>query len=161
MLVAEDSRSPVGPTPRPDVSELYSRTVEAPEATVRNAARSIDLVGPLVEGLIAIGVEDHIVTPCADGLVWRFEPEAPGRVWLAWSVAVVPETADTSLVSISLSASDEGSRDRLLEGWPVIGPIAELQVHRVLHRIEALAEEAGDDPFEGAAPARRYLRAVS
>jgi hypothetical protein len=140
-------------TTEPDVSESFSRTVEAPEATARSAAERIDLVGPLVEALIAAGVQEHIATPCSDGLVWRFAADDPGRLRIAWDVTVTPETEDASLVSISLhaTANDDATRERLLESWPVIGSVAELHAHRLLHRIEALAEEEVEDPFRAAA----------
>ena len=136
-----------------DVSESYSRTVEAPEMIARAAVDSIDLVGPLVEALVAAGVGEHIATPCADGLVWRFDSDSTGRVRIAWDVTVAPETEDASLVSIALHATgtDEPSRERLLESWPLIGSVAELHALRVLHRIEALAEEEVEDPFRAAA----------
>lgn len=136
-----------------DVSESYARTVEAPEAVAKAAAGSIDLVGPLVEALIAAGVEEHIATPCADGIVWRFDPAGPGRLRIAWDVSVTPETEDASLVSIALhaTAADDASRERLLESWPLIGSVAELHAQRLLHRIEALAEETVEDPFRAAA----------
>ena len=137
------------PTPNaePDLSESYSRTVEAPAPAARTAAASIDAIGPLVEGLIAVGVEDHIVTPCGDGLVWRFGPAEAGRLRLAWEATVAAETDDASLVTISLraTASDAAARERLLEAWPVLGPIAELHARRLLHRIEALAEDTVED----------------
>jgi hypothetical protein len=136
-----------------DVSESYVKTVEAPEAVARAAAEQVDLVGPIVEALIAAGVQDHIATPCADGLVWRFGSDDPGRVRIAWDISVTPETEEASLVSVALhaTATDEPSRARLLESWPVIGTVAELHAQRVLHRIEALAEDAAEDPFRAAA----------
>lgn len=95
----------------PDVSERFARTVDAPLATVEAAAARLELIGPLVNGLIAIGLGDHIVTPCSNGLVWRFDPSAQGRVRLAWSVAAEAETDDASLVTIGIrvSASDDSS----------------------------------------------------
>jgi hypothetical protein len=136
-----------------DVSESYARAVEAPETIARAAVDSIDLVGPIVEALIAAGVGDHIATPCADGIVWQFDRDSPGRLRIAWDVSVAPETEEATLVSIALhaTASDEETRERLLESWPVIGSVAELHAQRVLHRIEALAEEAAEDPFRIAA----------
>lgn len=135
-----------------DVSESFARTVEAPEKIAQAAVDSIDLVGPIVEALIAAGVGEHIATPCADGIVWRFD-DGPGRLRIAWDVSVTPETEDATLVSIALhaTANDEETRQRLLESWPVIGSVAELHAHRVLHRIEALAEERAEDPFRLAA----------
>jgi hypothetical protein len=137
----------------PDVSETYGRTVEAPERAARAAADRLDLVGPLVQGLIALGVEDHIVTPQASGIVWRFGAGEPGQVQIDWAISVSPETDDASLVTIALhaTATAAASRERLFEAWPVIGPIAELHAQRVLHRIEAVAEEAVEDPFRAAA----------
>ena len=146
MLAVEETRSPIGQAHEPDVSELHSRTVEAPEATVRRAAASIDVVGPLVDGLIAMGVRDHIVTPCSNGLVWSFDEADDGQVRLAWDVSVIPETEETTLVAIALraTASNEAGRERLLDAWPVLGPVAELHVERALHRIEALAEDISE-----------------
>jgi len=137
-------------TARPAVSETFARTVEAPLATVQAAAGEIDLIGSLVEGLIALGVDDHIVTPCSNGLVWRFGAGGSEQVRIAWAVSVAPETEDATHVGIALhaTASDETSRERLYEAWPVLGPVAELHAQRVLHRIEALAEDAAEDPFE-------------
>jgi hypothetical protein len=114
-----------------------------------------------VDGLIAIGLGDHIVTPCPNGLVWRFDPSAQGRVRLAWSIAAEAETDEASLLTLGIhvSASDDSSRERLLEAWPMLGPIIELHARRILHSVDALAEEADDDPFDEPADAPR-LRAV-
>ena len=70
-----------------------------------------------------------------------------------WEISVSPETEDASLVQICLQAkaSDAASRERLFEAWPVIGPVAEVHAQRILHRIEALAEEEVEDPFRAAA----------
>ena len=137
----------------PDVSECYGRTVEAPEATARAAAGKLELVGPLVEGLIAVGVDEHIVTPHSNGIVWRFGRGDSGHVQIDWEISVSAETEDASLVQICLQAkaSDAASRERLFEAWPVIGPVAEVHAQRILHRIEALAEEEVEDPFRAAA----------
>lgn len=147
---------------KPDVSESFARTVDAPLATVEAAVARLDLIGPLVDGLIAIGLGDHIVTPCPNGLVWRFDPSAQGRIRLAWSVATEAETDDASLVTLGIrvSASDETSRERLLEAWPVLGPIVELHARRILGSVDALAEEAAEDPFETPADETPRLHAV-
>jgi len=152
MLAGNDIEVPAELRPEPDIAECYSRVVEAPAPGVRATAGRLDLVGPLVDGLIAIGVDEHIATPCGDGLVWRFGADG-SRVRVAWAISVTPETDETSLVTLALSAtaSDERSSERLLEAWPVLGPVAELHAKRILHRIEALAEEAGEDPFRAAA----------
>jgi hypothetical protein len=146
----------------PDVSERFARTVDAPLATVEAAAARLELIGPLVNGLIAIGLGDHIVTPCSNGLVWRFDPSAQGRVRLAWSVAAEAETDDASLVTLGIrvSASDDSSRERLLEAWPVLGPIMELHAHRILRSVEAMAEESEEDPFDDSERETQQLHAV-
>jgi hypothetical protein len=147
---------------RPDVSECFARTVDAPLPTVEAAVARLDLIGPLVDGLIAIGLGDHIVTPCPNGLVWRFDPSAQGRVRLAWSIATEAETDEASLLTLAIrvSASDGISRARLLEAWPVLGPIVELHARRILHSVEALAEEAEDDSFAGSVGEAPRLRVV-
>jgi hypothetical protein len=150
MLAVRDIAKLDGLDREPDLNECYGRTVDAPAATVERAAASLDLVGTLVHGLIAAGVEEHIVTPCGDGLVWSFDRTRAGQVRLAWAVSVTPETEDATHVGLALhaTASDDASRERLFEAWPVIGPVAELHAQRVLHRIEALAEDAAEDPFD-------------
>jgi len=147
---------------KPDVSERFARTVDASLATVEAATARLDLIGPLVNGLIAIGLGDHIVTPCSNGLVWRFDPSTQGRVRLAWSVAAEAETDDASLVTLAIrvSASDDSSRERLLEAWPVLGPIMELHAHRILHSVEAMAEESAEDPFGDSGSETQRLHAV-
>jgi hypothetical protein len=151
MLAVRDIETLAGVDHEPDLSETYGRTVEAPARTVERAAASLDLVGTLVRRLVAAGVGEHIVTPCADGLVWSFDRSRPGQVRLAWAVTVMPETDDATHVAITLhaTASDHETRERLFEAWPVIGPVVELHAQRVLHGIEALAEDAVEDPFEG------------
>ena len=136
----------------PDVSECYSRTVEAPAYAAKNAVERLELVRPLVQGLVAVGVHDHIVAPRPNGIVWRFGKYEPGEVQIDWTITVAP-TEDASAVSICLraTATDAASRERLFEAWPVIGPVAEVHAQRVLHRIEALAEEEVEDPFRVAA----------
>jgi hypothetical protein len=153
MLAINDIVVPAEFRAEPDMAESYSRVVEASVSAARAAAGKLDLVGPLVDGLIAIGVDEHIATPCGDGLVWRFGQNGSGRVRFAWTISVTPETEETSLVTLALSAtaSDARSSDRLLEAWPLLGSVAELHAKRVLHRIEALAEEAAADPFRAAA----------
>jgi hypothetical protein len=150
MLAVRDIAMLDGLDHEPDLSESYGRTVDAPAGTVERAAASLDLVGPLVHGLIAAGVEENIVTPCADGLVWRFGQGHPEHVRLAWAISIAPETEDATHVGIALhaTASDAAGRERLFEAWPVLGPVAELHAQRVLHRIEALAEDAAEDPFD-------------
>jgi len=145
----------------PDISELFARTVEAPLPTVAAAAARIDLIGPLVEGLIAVGVGKHIVTPCSNGLVWRFDAVEGGLARIVWSIETEAETDDASLLTLAVraSASDETSRERLLEAWPVLGPVVEFHARRILHAVEALAEEAEDDPFD--APRKPHLSVVS
>ncbi len=153
MLATKDIVVPAEFHREPDLVESYSRVVEASAPSVQAAVNRLDLVGPLVEGLIAIGVAEHISTPCSDGLVWRFGGSESGRARVGWRITVSPETDDTSLVTLALraTASDEQARDRLYEAWPVIGPIAELHAVKVLHRIEALAEADAEDPFRAAA----------
>ena len=159
MLATKDIVVPAEFRPEPDLAESYSRVVEASASSVQAAVKRLDLVGPLVEGLIAIGVAEHVGTPCPDGLVWRFGGSESGRVRFSWRLTVTPETDDTCLVALAVqaTASDEGSRDRLYEAWSVLGPVAELHAKRVLHRIESLAEEAAEDPFRG----EPRLRAIS
>lgn len=153
MLATKDIVVPAEFRPEPDLAESYSRVVEASAPSVQAAVNRFDLVGPLVEGLIAIGVAEHVSTPCPDGLVWRFGGSDSDRVRIAWRIAVTPETDETSLVTLTLraTASDENGRERLFEAWPLLGPIAELHAMKVLHRVEALAEEAAEDPFRAAA----------
>lgn len=161
MLATKDIVVPAEFRPEPDLAESYSRVVEASASSVQAAVNRFDLVGPLVEGLIAIGVAEHIGTPCPDGLVWRFGGSESGRARISWRITVTPETDDTSLVTLALraTASDDSGREHLFDAWPVMGPIAEVHAMKVLHRIEALAEGAAEDPFRGksATPGQRAI----
>ena len=161
MLTANTRDTSTFPA-RPDVSETFARTVDSPLPTVKASVARVDLIGPLVEGLIAIGVGNHILTPCANGLVWRFDSSGHGRVRLAWALDAEAETDDASLVTLGvrLSASDDAARERLFEAWPVLGPIVELHARRVLHAVEELAEGAEDDPFDGPGLHAPRLRVV-
>jgi hypothetical protein len=154
MLTAD---TPTAFPTRPDLTECFACTIDAPLATVDAAIARIDLIGPLVDGLLAIGVGDHIVAPCANGLVWRFDRSAPGRVRLAWSIDAEAETDDASLVTliVRVSTSDAASRERLLGAWPVLGPVVELYARRVLHGVAGTAEEANEDPFADPSPPPR------
>jgi hypothetical protein len=159
MLSTTDNHTTTAFSPRPAVSEVFARTVDAPLGAVQAAAAKVDLIGPLVDGLIALGVDDHVVNPCSNGLVWRFDRTGYRRVRLAWSLQVEPETDDATLVTLAVrfSGSDEVASDRLLEAWPVLGPIVELHARRILHSVETLAEESDDDPFESARPKLRVV----
>ena len=144
MVVMEErerTRAHVGS--EPDVSESYFKTVEAPQALVEGVAARLDLVGPLVQSLIAVGVGEHIVTPRPNGLVWRFDAAGACRVAVAWSIDVEAESDDVSVVNIvvEMTASSEAARERLIEAWPVIGPLVEVHAHRLLHAVEQRAEE--------------------
>src|SRR5690242_21532368 len=87
MLAINDIVVPAEFRAEPDMAESYSRVVEASVSAARAAAGKLDLVGPLVDGLIAIGVDEHIATPCGDGLVWRFGQNGSGRVRFAWTIS--------------------------------------------------------------------------
>ncbi len=158
-MLSTDTQESTSFSPRPAVSEVFARTVDAPVGAVQAAAAQIDLIGSLVDGLIALGVDDHVVAPCSNGLVWRFDRSEYRRIRIAWSLQVEAETEDATLVSLAarFSGSDDAASDRLLEAWPVLGPIVELHARRVLHAIEALAEEGEEDPFESPAPKLRVV----
>ncbi len=158
-MLSTDTQESTAFSPRPAVSEVFARTVDAPVGTVQAAAARIDVIGSLVDGLIALGVDDHVVAPCSNGLVWRFDRSEYRRVRIAWSLQVEAETDDATLVSLAVrfSGSDDAASDRLLEAWPVLGPIVELHARRVLHAVETLAEEGEEDPFESAAPKLRVV----
>jgi hypothetical protein len=158
-MLSTDTQESTSFSPGPAVSEVFARTVDAPLSAVQAAAGRIDLIGALVDGLIALGVDDHVVAPCSNGLVWRFDRSEYRRVRIAWSLQVEAETDDATLVSLAVrfSGSDDAAGDRLLEAWPVLGPIVELHARRVLHAVETLAEEGEEDPFESAPPKLRVV----
>ena len=146
---------------RPDVSESFARTVDASLATVEAAVARLDLIGPLVDGLIAIGLGDHIVTPCPNGLVWRFDPSAQGRVGSPGRSRPRPRRTRRRW-SRSASASPRATTARASvcsRRGPVLGPIVELHAHRILRSVDALAEESEDDPFDAPADQAPRLRA--
>ena len=145
MVVMQETEQRAGHA-EPDVSESFAKAIEAPQALVEGVAARLDLVGPLVESLIAVGVGEHIVTPRPHGLVWRFDAAGGCRVAVAWSIDVEAESDEVSVVSISveMTASNAAARERLFEAWPVIGPMIEVHAHRVLHGVEQRVEEYGE-----------------
>jgi hypothetical protein len=142
-VMQERERATTHSRPEPDVSESYFKAVEAPQAVVESVADRLDLVGPLVQSLIAVGVGEHIVTPRPNGLVWRFDAAGACRVAVAWSIDVEAESDEVSVVSldVEMTASDDTARERLLEAWPLIGPLVDVHAHRVLHAVEQRADE--------------------
>jgi hypothetical protein len=142
MVVMQETERSARPA-EPDVSESFAKAVEAPQALVEGIAARLDLVGPLVESLIAVGVGEHIVTPRPNGLVWRFDAAGGCRVAVSWELDVEAESDEVSVVSISIemTASSDAARERLFEAWPVIGPMVEVHAHRLLHTVEQRVEE--------------------
>src|SRR5262249_54001882 len=153
----------------PDISECFHEPIEAPTALGEAAVGRLELLEPLVEGLVSLGLERRIVwhgdveTEDGDrafGLIWDFDdvPQATvpaggrgftsyaeaGSAKLLWTVAVDPSADDGTFVGgICLQAwgSDYSAREQLLDVWPVVGPLAEQHARRMLATIKSYAED--------------------
>ena len=157
----------------PDVRECFHEPVEAPVAVGEHAVARLELLEPLVEGLVSLGLEHRIVwrgavetengEDHAFGLIWDFDDvpqttvpaggrgfatyDEAGSAKLLWTVAVDPSAEDGFVATISLEAwgSDAAAREQLLDVWPVVGPLAEQHARRMLATIKSYAEDYADE----------------
>lgn len=155
-----------------DISESFREPIEAPTGVGEAAVARLELLEPLVEGLVSLGLERRIVWHGdvetedgnrAFGLIWDFDdvPQTSvpaggrgfasyaeaGSAKVLWTVAVDPCAEDGCfLATIDLEAcgSDDSAREQLLDVWPVVGPLAEQHARRMLATIKSYTEDYAD-----------------
>jgi hypothetical protein len=136
------------------------------------ALRRVDLAAPLTGALLALDVGDRIALlptrlgpahgrPLRLGLIWRIDGsrpaesirardfesfDSPGHVKASWTIAVTPSNTHALLSTASFfSATDDGSRARLLDGWSVVGAVARALAHRTARAVRDCAEALDDE----------------
>jgi hypothetical protein len=152
---------PIVTTHRSAISTPVTNTLTVPVAagadTTRRALRQLDLSGPAIRAMRALGLTDR-VTLTPGGLSWR--PEGwSGQIDVSVDVRVEPDREDGSSLTIitRFSATDERTQERLLDAWPLLGSLAAELVRRAARTLKQYAE---DDRFEEPEPIDEHARAA-
>jgi hypothetical protein len=131
-------------TPIPDharsVSNQLTVAVAADAHATLRAVRAVDPFGPAIRATRALGLAERLaLTP--SGMSWRPEG-ASGRIDVRVDVRVSGQAEDgsTLTVVIRFRASDQATHERLLEAWPVVGPLAANLSKRAARTIKHHAE---------------------
>ena len=131
--------------PRPAVTDTLTVSVAADAHATQRALDELDLFGPAIRALRAVGLADQVTHGPAE-ISWRPDPRS-GRIHVAFDVRVAPDDEDgTSLTLVSrCSASDQPTHERLLDAWPILGPLTATLVKRAARAAKHHAEQ---DRFE-------------
>jgi hypothetical protein len=124
--------------PAPVSNTLTVAVAAGPERTVR-ALQDLDLYAPAIRALGALGLTDR-VTRTRGGLVWQTDGSA-GRIDIQVGARIAPEAEDACSLTITtrFSATDEATHERLLDAWPVVGPLADTLVKRAARAVQSHA----------------------
>ncbi|HEX8104246.1 MAG TPA: hypothetical protein VF533_16640 [Solirubrobacteraceae bacterium] len=153
------------------LSSTLSVAVDAPADAVRAALAGADPGAAVIRTLGALGLLDRAAllpaaVPAATaaartlGMIWRLAGtpshghvpaglfpvfSAPGHVKVRWDIAVRPGAGGTAFLAIrtSFEATDHRSRERLLDAWGQVAPLARELARRAAAVVEAVAE--GDE----------------
>jgi hypothetical protein len=142
-----------GQSPHTTVSEQVHRPLDASPHAAALALGRLDPLRPLEDALAALGLGDVVVLQRADtsapgGPV----PDTISAVWplpggrharASWSISVEPVAVGASLLSaaVRVGTDDPADQPRLLDAWPLIGPIVRTHTERMLAAIVELAED--------------------
>jgi hypothetical protein len=152
----------------PEITDSFHREIATSPEAAQVALTHLDPLHTLVTALEALGLGERFLTSRRareDGtahvycLVLRLanapspmsgadsDLEAfavPGHLKLVWNVSVEPEGDSASLISVILeaAATDSVSSNVLLDGWPLLGPLAE---ERARHILAGIADYDDDD----------------
>jgi hypothetical protein len=138
---------------QPEITESFDRELAAPPKEAQAALTHLDPLHTLVTALEAFGLGSRLLTSrraSEDGthvysLVVRLgDAPVPSHVELVWRVAVEPYGADGSLISVDVeaAATDSASSRTLLDGWPLLGPLA---ADRARHILAGIADYDVDE----------------
>jgi len=146
-LAGNATRTPAHHGP---LTSTLTVSVAAGAQTTRRALRELDLFAPAIRAARALGLDDR-VTATAHGLRWRPDGPAGGHIELRVDVDVEPEDEDGAWLTIvtRFNASDAPTHERLLDAWPVLGPLAAKLVERAARTVQ---HHADDDRFDEAGP---------
>ena len=120
------------------VTNALTVCVAADADTTRRALDQLELFTPALRALRGLGLSDR-VTLIPGGLSWRTDD---GNIDVAVDVRVAPEHEGRSSLTIvtRCTASDERTHQRLLDAWPVLGPLAATLVKRAARAVKDHAE---------------------
>ena len=136
--IAGDARS---------VSNQLTVAVAADAHATLRAVQAVDPFGPAIRAMRALGLAERVaLTP--NGMSWQPEG-ASGRIDVRVDVRVSGQAEDgsTLTVVIRFRATDEATHERLLEAWPVVGPLAATLSKRAARMVKHHAES--DDYEDG------------
>jgi len=122
--------------PLPAVSESLTVTVDAPAAETRAALARADLTGPARRALSALALDG--VRLDGETLTWRM---GASYVRAGWELHVADADEVSRLTVVTrLSAGDAEARARLLDAWPLLGPLIDAWARRAARTVKGLAE---------------------
>ena len=122
------------------VSNQLTVAVASDANTTLRAVQAVDPFGPAIRAMRALGLAERVaLTP--SGMSWQPEG-ASGRVDVRVDVRVSGQAEDgsTLTVVIRFRATDQASHERLLEAWPVVGPLAANLSKRAARTVKHHAE---------------------
>jgi len=122
------------------VSNRLTVSVAADAHATLRAVHAVDPFGPAIRAMRALGLAERIaLTP--NGMSWQPEG-ASGRIDVRVDVRVSGQAEDgsTLTVVIRFRATDEATHERLLEAWPVVGPLAATLSKRAARTVKHHAE---------------------
>jgi hypothetical protein len=155
--------------------------VDAEPAAVGAALEHLDLTASAAAALSAFGGVDHVALAPAllaaqpgpelvFGLVWRYEGptetidpasvqtfDTPGHVKVIWDLRVQPDALEGAWISMTrrFAATDETTRARLLDGWGIIGTVADSLARRIVAGVKAYVEDWHEPPARDRPTLRR------
>lgn len=122
------------------VSNQLTVSVAADAHATLRAVHAVDPFGPAIRAMRALGLAERIaLTP--NGMSWQPEG-ATGRIDVRVDVRVTGQAEDgsTLTVVIRFRATDDATHERLLEAWPVVGPLAGTISKRAARTVKHHAE---------------------
>jgi hypothetical protein len=143
-------------THKPLTNTLTVAVAASPDRTL-SALDELDLFAPAIRALRALGLTDR-VTRTPGGLVLRTE-RASGQIDIQVRARIAPEAEDASCLTLTtrFSATDKGTHERLLDAWPIVGPLADSLVKRAARAVQSRARV---DPLDDDGGSEAYARAA-
>jgi hypothetical protein len=155
--VGDSLTIPLDAEPRAVVAALDRVDLAAP---IARALQALDLAGRVVLSPAVVGPAGG--GGLALGLIWRIGPTAPeqrvephafeafgsrGHVKVRWEVQVRAAGDGGSFLSIAtrFTATDDDSRERLLDAWGLVGPLSQTIARRAARTVKARAEAANQN----------------
>src|SRR4051794_12998540 len=126
------------------ITNSLAMVLDASVEDTRRALQHLQLSAPAIRALSALGLDDRI-TPYPGGLTWRPDDHA-GQIDISVDIGVGPAHVDGSVLAITtrFSPADDRAGARLLDAWPVIGPLAQHLTKRAARTVKEHVEQ--DEP---------------